>query len=623
VAVPHRLLYLDFETHYSDEYSLRKLPIPNYILDPRFEAQMVAVKEGNGNPHVIDGPHIAAFLAGFDPLHTTTVTFNALFDNSILAWRYGFVPARMLDAMGMARALRGHILPSASLERVAETLGIGKKLGTLVKVKGMTRQQIIAAGLWEEFKQYAVQDVELCAGIFLKLYPEFPASERRLMDLVLRCAVEPRFCGDTRLLASHLSEVQLQKSNLLKECGVTVSDLMSSDKFKSALESRGVEIEYKTTPTGKSAPAFAKTDTFMAELGDHPDPVVQALAAARLGHKSTLEETRTRKLLSIASLPWPKGLSGTLPIPLRFGGAHTLRLSGDWGMNMQNLPRSNNKASKLRKALKAPAGYKVITVDLGQIEARLVAWIAGAETLLKQFADKLDPYAKLAEEIFGYPVNRKTNVIEGFIGKTGILGLGYGCGVDKFFNMVKIMARSMGIDLKGLWSLELADKAVSTYRRVNAPIPRAWRKLDAILKSAWIGASGPAAFGPVTIGHGIVTGPGGVSMHYDNPRQEAESGELFYNYGRFRHKIYGAKLLENIIQFLARIIVMNAALRIADHGHNFVLQAHDELVYIVPDAEVDKVKALVHMEMTRRPSWAPDLPLTADVGVGQSYGDAK
>ena len=619
----HRLLFLDFETYYDDQYSLRNLPIPNYLLDPRFEAQMLAVKEGIAAPKVIDGPDIPAYLAQYDPAHTTTVCFNALFDNSILAWRYGFVPVRMLDAMGMARSLRGHILHRASLESVAKELGLGEKLGTLVKVKGMSRQQIIQAGLWDEFKKYSCQDVELCARIFLSLINEFPISERRLMDLVLRCAVVPRFVADKAMLGTHLADVQLRKSNLLKECGVSVDELMSTEKFKKALENRGVVVEYKTNAKGKPTPAFAKTDNFMAALEEHPDPTVQALAAARLGHKSTLEETRTSKLLGIAKLNWPAGL-GNLPIPLRFGGAHTLRLSGDWGMNMQNLPRSVNKASKLRKALKAPEGSKVITVDLGQIEARLVAWISGAHTLLSQFANKEDPYAKLAEAIFGYPVNRKVQILEGFIGKTGILGLGYGCGVDKFFNMVRVLARAMGIDLGEKWTKDLASKAVSTYRRVNPQIPTAWRQLDFLLSTAWLGKSGPVEFGPVTIGHGCVIGPGGlITMHYDNPRRDPVSGDLFYNYGREVHKIYGAKLLENIIQFLARIIVMDAALRIAARGHNFVLQAHDELVFIVRDDEVDMVKKMVHTEMTMRPWWAPDLPLSADVGVGQSYGDAK
>ncbi len=101
------LLILDFETYYDSEYSLRKMTTPAYILDDRFELQMMAVKVDDGPHHIIDGAGVAAFLSQFDPKTTTTVCFNALFDNSILAWRYGFVPNLMLDAMGMARAQPG------------------------------------------------------------------------------------------------------------------------------------------------------------------------------------------------------------------------------------------------------------------------------------------------------------------------------------------------------------------------------------------------------------------------------------------------------------------------------------------------------------------------------------
>ena len=232
----------------------------------------------------MDGPDFPAFIAQFDPTKTTIVTHNALFDCSILAWRYGFVPHRMLDTLGMARALRGHILPSLSLEVVARTLGLGEKGKTILKVKGMRRADIIAAGLWDEFKAYAIQDVELCAKIFFHLYPEFPAAERRFMDLVLRCAIQPSFHIDRKLLVEHLIELQKQKQALLTESGVEISDLMSTARFKEMLEDLGVVIEYKTTPTGRTAPAFAKTDAFMAALLEHEDPNVQALAAARLGY---------------------------------------------------------------------------------------------------------------------------------------------------------------------------------------------------------------------------------------------------------------------------------------------------------------------------------------------------
>ena len=632
-----RLLFLDFETYFDSEYSLSKMPTPNYILDPRFECICCAVKEDMQQAKLIDGPDFPAFLAQYDPQNTVTVTFNALFDNSILAWRYGFVPRIMLDAMGMARALCGSKLRSFSLSSVAEYLKIGSKGTSLLKVKGMRRQDIINTphnthpSLWKEFGDYAIQDVQLCAGIYDRLSPRFPAAERRVMDMVLRCCVEPRFHVDIDMLTQHLQAVKDAKSAMLAVSGASVDELMSTKKFTELLIGLGIAIQMKLSATGNMIPALAKTDEFMAELQEHPDLRVQALACARLGFKSTLEETRAEKLLSIAQLPWQNYLDGnprlysggTMPVPLRYGGAHTHRLSGDWGMNMQNLPteRGSKGKSKLRKSLVAPPGHSVVVADLGQIEARLVAWVCHEHRLLQQFINKLDPYALLAEDIFGYKVDRKVQKFEGFIGKTGILGLGYGAGVPKFDSMVIMMARSAELDISGRWTPALAKKAVDTYRRKYSKIPAGWRALDWVLQGPWLHKHiGPVKFGPCLISYGKVEGPGGLCLEYDEPKREMPEDELTYRYGKFVHKIYGAAFLENIVQFLARIIVMNAALRSRDRGLKFVLQAHDELVFIVPNEILDSSKKIIHEEMTRRPSWAPDLPLTAEIKTGLNYG---
>ena len=622
-----RLLFLDFETYYDDEYSLRKIPTPSYILDPRWETICCAVKEDMQPSYVVDGPDFPAFIAQFDPAHTTTVAFNALFDNSILAWRYGFVPHRMLDPMGMARALRGHLLPSASLDSVAKHLGLGTKGHALAKVKGMHRAGIIAAGLWDEFQAYALQDVELCAAIFYKLYPEFPLAERKLMDMVLRCTIEPRFTVNRSLLCDHLAEIKEQKQALLATVNVDKKALMSTARFKQLLEDLGVTVETKVSPKGKIIPAFAKSDDFMQELLEHEDERVSLLATARLGFKSTLEQTRGLKLLGIASLPWRDAglIACSMPVPLRYGGAHTHRLSGEWGQNMQNLPteRGSKGKSKLRQSLTAPKEHLVSAADLGQIEARLTAWICGDADLLKQFADNLDPYAILAELIFGYKVTRKVQILEGFIGKTGVLGLGYGAGIAKFYNMVIIMARAAGIDLGTMWTMELATKTVNAYRKARRPIVNAWYKLDRIIATAWIGVSGPVKFGPCIISKGKISLPNGLFLNYADPHWDDERQEYTYRYGRRTHHIYGAKMLENIVQALARIVVMNAALRINDKGHRFVLQGHDELVFIIRKDEVDKAKEMIHTEMVRRPSWARTVPLKADIGAGLNYGEAK
>ncbi len=517
----------------------------------------------NGEPFVIDGPNIAAFLGLFNPAETTTVTYKADFDNSILAWRYGFIPHRMLDAMGMVRALRGHELTSVSLEKAAEHLGVGQKGNALASVKGMRREVIMGnPTLWKAFQEYAKQDVRLTAAIYDKLAPEFPATERRVMDLVLRCTIEPRFQVDVSMLEAHMVDVHQEKEDLLIAAGnQTKENLRSNDAFQELLEARGIEIEYKDGKHGP-IPAFAKTDDFMERLSNDEDVEVQALAAARLGLKSTIEETRGERMLGVANLLWqdtPLAMPHLMPIPLRYGAAHTHRLGGDWKMNMQNLPSGRGgKVTKLRKALIAPSGHKVIVADLGQIEARLTAWVCQQMDLLQLFAEGKDPYAKLACAIFNL-ASVAPDSIERFIGKGGVLGLGFGCGKKKFFNMVIRQARSLGMDmnvLRAIWTPELAEKSVNVYRAVNENIRDAWQTLDFILATAWAGVGGPAKFGPVTISRGAVLLPNGMYLRYVPVLGGMDKK---YRYGRETHKIYGAAFLENIIQALARIVVMNAS----------------------------------------------------------------
>jgi hypothetical protein len=676
------LLYFDCETYYDKDYSLKKIPTPNYILDQRFELQIVAVKLNDGPHEIVDGPDFPAYLAALDPEQTTTVSFNSLFDNSILAWRYGWAPKTMIDVMGMVRALLGHEMQhGVSLKAVADHLGLPAKGHALQSVMGMRREEIIGRGLMPAFQDYALRDNEICESAFIKLYPQFPRSERRLMDMVLRCCVEPRFLCDVKMLTDHLVDVQDAKAELLRAANnIDPKIIMSTPKFKAALEARGVDVEMKVSPTtGLETPCFAKTDEFMETLQEHPDAEVAAMAAARLGLKSTLEETRTMKLISIAGLPWKQSDAqykartaladefGTpldqlrimaenplpmMPIPLRYGAAHTHRLGGEWKLNFQNMPtvRGSKGKSKLRQSLIVREDERVVTCDLSQIEARISAWICGCTTLVNEFANNLDPYSKLATAIFGYPVNRKLKdaagnlifPIEGFIGKTGILGLGYGAGKDRFDTMVTQSARKDGLDISKIYSRALGDKAVDAYRARYWEIKRGWSQLDYDIQSAWLTPYGSSKFGPVEISYGNVLLPSGLSLRYADPKQmqverEYPDGrkqwqtEYRYRYGKFWHSLYGAKFLENIVQALARIVVMNAALRIRDRGKHtpfpkdyfFKLQGHDELVFVVHKSEVDSLKKVVLEEMRRPPSWGKDIPLDAELGEGASYGEAK
>jgi hypothetical protein len=633
-----QIIALDFESYYDQQYSLRKMTPAQYILDPRFEAIGCAVREGhpsNQPTYWVDGPDLQRFFDQADP-EAMYFSHNWGFDGCIAAWRYGFVPKRMSCTLSISRALLAHQLRSLSLETVVEHLGLGKKGDTVHKVLGMNLAAIKAAGIYEEYKEYSKNDADKSMAIFdwAVRGGRFPASELAVLDLVLRCAVAPRFGLDLAVLAEHKNDIRVKKDALIARIGMQrdadgkVPELMSNDKFGALLLELGVDPPTKVSPlTGKVTYAFSKTDTEFIDLQEHPDPEVQALIAARLGHKSTIEETRTERLISISQLDWPGlGQARIMPVPLRYSGAHTHRLSGDWKLNMQNLPaRGGNNA--IRRALIAPPGHKVVVVDSSQIEARITAWICGQRDLVEAFEQGHDVYSEFASEVFGYKVNRKLKTgdheAHGFVGKTGILGLGFGVGWPKFQRTVKLDSKKFtGKEI--LLTDAQATGIVQTYRTKYRAISGAWRSLNNSGIPV-LARGGAFTFGPCVFQPGAIDLPSGLQLKYHNLRHE--DGNWLYTYGGKIKKLYGGALLENIVQALARIVTMDAAVRIqkrlAKAGIWLNAQVHDELVYIVPDKFVDVVKGILEQEMRRRPEWAPDLPLACEVGVGASYGDAK
>lgn len=644
-------LFLDYETYYdSKTYTLRKMTPVEYILDKRFQVHGCAVQEGlDGVGFWLKHEELPKYFKTLDPKETVVLTYNALFDMCITEWIYGFDPILMIDVLGMARRLRGYLYKSMSLANMAHALGLPDKGDAIIKVDGLSTEEIEARALMPHLASYAIRDNALCSAIYQNLQPEFPQNEIRIMDLVLRCAVQPQLRLNRRKLVMHRRLLRTQKAKMLRDCAVDRVDLMSAARFKGLLEAAGVIVELKMSPTAvdkvtgkpKMIPALAKTDEFMAELLEHPDKKVAALAAARLGHKSTLEETRAARFASIAKLTPPPFFyrAGSAPIALRYGAAHTGRLGGEWKLNFQNLTRGG----VLRYAIEAltlgsdgvpgEEDEVVMAPDYSQIEARMVAFLARCMSLLETFARRGDPYSQLASAIFGRPINRKLpgDKIEGFIGKTGILGLGYGAGAEKFHLMVHQLARAqLGHDIE--FTLQQAVEAVGTYRNKMYPeIPRLWRTFDNILPEMATTAPGskvPRSDVYKTMfpmlefeGEAIVL-PNGMRIHYHDLRDDC--GQWTYRYGREERTIYGAKVAENVSQALAGIIAMNAALRVNDKFKmRLALQAHDELVFPVKKSLIPVAVQNLTTEMTRRPWWGKELPLAIEVKHGATYGDAK
>jgi DNA polymerase len=182
-----------------------------------------------------------------------------------------------------------------------------------------------------------------------------------------------------------------------------------------------------------------------------------------------------------------------------------------------------------------------------------------------------------------------------------------------------------------------ARKIVNTYRDLYPNIPLMWNTLNGKLEtladhrtSEFLGPVTDTAAGVIYLTHEKITLPSQLSLHYHNLRQKVtpNGNEWVYDFGRTKEKkLFGGKVLENIIQALARIVVMNAALRLRKPlsviGTGLAGQVHDELIYVTPDEHVEFVLQLVLREMCVRPRWGLSLPLAAETGVGLSYGDAK
>jgi hypothetical protein len=297
------ILTVDFETYYTNtDLGFKKQTTEQYVRDPRFEEIGVAVKVGAGQTQWFSGSReeTKAWLDQFDWAHSMVIAHNALFDMAILNWHYGIKPFAIADTLSMARAIHG-IEVGNSLGKLVEFYGLGKKGDDTVWAINLRREDFTAQQL-AQYGAYCINDVNLTYDLFLTLLPTFGRIELKLIDTTIRMFTEPVLRLDPDRLLKHLTEVRLHKAELLAAAGSSIEDLMSNNKFADKLIELGVDPPMKiSATTGKEALALAKTDEGFKALAEHPDIRVQALVAARLGNKTTLEETRTERLLGIAN----------------------------------------------------------------------------------------------------------------------------------------------------------------------------------------------------------------------------------------------------------------------------------------------------------------------------------
>ena len=601
------IVTIDFETYYSKDFSLTKLTTEEYVRSEQFEVIGVSAQVDDAEPVWFTGTmaETELFLKALELDKHMVLAHNAQFDGAILTWLFGIKPKRWLDTLSMARAIHGTEV-GGSLNTLSQYYNVGDKGTEVVNALGLRRLDFPLDQL-ERYSNYCKNDVALTYKIFQIMGVGFPALEFKLIDITLRMFTEPVLELNSQALYTHLQIVRRRKEGLLQN--FDKDTLMSNPKFAELLKGYGIEPPMKTSlATGKQTFAFAKNDEGLKELLNHDNLEVQSLVAARLGTKSTLEETRTARFLGMSQ-------RGFMPVPLRYYAAHTGRWGGDDKVNLQNLPRQ----SPIKNAVVAPTGYKLVDSDSSQIEARTLAWLAEQDDLTKAFENGEDVYKIMASAIY---VKGQADITkdERFVGKTTILGAGYGMGAVKF----KAQLKTFGVEIEE----EESKRIITTYRETYPKIVELWQDgalaLKAIMtdQTCKLGREGVL----VVDGKKGIRLPNGLYLRYPNLRIQKINGkdELVYDNKKGRvatpTRIYGGKVIENVCQALARIVIGEQMLMIAKK-YKVAMTVHDAVMCVVPVSEVIPAQEYVELCMRLRPQWAQQLPLNCESGTGFSYGE--
>ena len=236
--------------------------------------------------------------------------------------------------------------------------------------------------------------------------------------------------------------------------------------------------------------------------------------------------------------------------------------------------------------------------------------------MVETFRKGEDVYKKMASAIYNVPEEEVTKD-QRFIGKTVVLGAGYGLGAAKF----QLFMKQANVDM----DLEEARRIITIYRNTNDKIAFLWREAQNAVTC--MTRRDPAPLGREGVlkvdaeAPGIIL-PSGLMIHYDGLQFEQTDKGIEYSYKtrKGRTRIYGGKVVENVCQAIARCIIGEQMLRIGKK-YKVVLTVHDAIAVVVPEDAAYEAQMYVEECMRWVPDWAAGLPVNCESGVGRSYGD--
>ncbi len=646
VDYPETCLVIDFETYFAKGYGFKELSTIEYINHRLFDFTGMGTQilndpvAGDCAPRFRFKPEIesriknlqASFGLNFDAV--TVVIKNAKFDATILVEKFGINPPYIIDIDDLLRHYDARM--SHRMKDVTEMFGLKSK-GDTMQFKGLHYGQMDNQKRLE-LQSYGLTDISIETKLFKILLPllsnpcmEIPLA-RHTLDLYLR----PRIQFDFQKAKILQGKMQDKIDAVVVETGVSKTDLSGNKTFKKLLEAALPEGEGVPMKLGKrgNIPAFAQQDDGCKWLLAHPVKEVRDLMKARQMVKSwPLHIKRIQNMTNQAIVT-----GGKLRIPLHYYGAHTGRWSGGEGINVQNLGGRGRTGSgidplisSMRSLLYTPNMFTFSITDSAQIEARLLAWIAGQDDLVEGFKNGEDIYSVFATGLFGCEVrkpkktdsdaDRKILKIRRGFGKDAILGCGYGMGAKKFYQRCRENSDLRPLFDSGEYDFKFIDNLIGTYRTTYREIVCFWKKIEKMFK--WV----------IKYPHETVVDSHelprltlrkkGNTVHLELPSDR----ELTYRHCRIDSKgticwhwgkLWGGSITENIIQAIARDLLGYWILEFEKNHFPVVHHSHDEIITLVRENDMVALPEQIKL-MCQGPAWAEGLPLGAEGELSKVY----
>lgn len=584
---------IDFETYYSKNVGITEQGLWHYLMHDEFDAYRVSIVGSNGfqfvgHPKDVDWKMIAEA--------DLWVSHNASFDEPVYHFlqQTGRIDAPEKTPVWHCTAdLAASLGSPRSLKQAASVLlGVSTSKDVRDAMKGK-RWDDMTPEFQADVDAYALKDAELCLQLWTDWQHEWPEHERLISHQTREMGAEG--------LAIDRSRVEDAVKTLRGQIWEAEQNIPWADTDAKILSPKALALEcrkHNIEPPSSLAIDSPECAEWEEKYGDQY-PWVGAMRKFRRCN------ALLKKVENIEQRIRP---DGRLTYSLMYCGAHTGRFSGGGsGINFQNLPREELFGVNLRSMIVAPKGKKLIIADLAQIEPRVLAWFSEDWDTLKMVKSGVDIYEAHARMTMNYnldiPLKVAAEQEERYkklrqLAKARVLGLGYGCGADKFVVVAKVLA---GLDI----TRDESEVIVRNWRESNPKITAFWKDLENHFRMR---VPEPVEFEL----------PSGRKLRYRQP--ESVAGSLTARIPRqgklIPVRIWGAILCENIIQAASRDVFCEGVLRLKANGFKVILTVHDE---VVVEAEPHQTASEVVRLLCETPSWISGLPIDAEASEAQIY----